>query len=128
MYAPWDYLAINTLAALEQIESDADVSGADINNEDIAAMTKPNSPWKATAGGHPKMIGAAILRMCLLQMADVDDGQMVEQPQFIKMPSFLFTQDFLLKNKVANLSDLLEAMPELRLEDTASACWIEPVD
>lgn len=48
-------------------------------------MIQPNSAWKATAGGHPKMIGAAILRMSLLQMAN----QITEkEKQFIEIPSF----------------------------------------
>lgn len=126
IYAPWDYLAINTLKAIENsgLSADVDVYGADINDGDIEAMIQPNSAWKATAGGHPKMIGAAILRMSLLQMAN----QITEkEKQFIEIPSFLFTQEFLLKENVTNLSDLLDAMPELRLNDIASACWINPI-
>jgi simple sugar transport system substrate-binding protein len=126
IYAPWDHLAINTLKAIEKsgLNADVDVYGADINNEDIKAMIQPNSAWKATAGGHPKMIGAAILRMSLLQMAN---QIMKEEKQFIQILSFLFTQEFLLKENVTNLSDLLDAMPELRLKDIASACWIDPI-
>jgi simple sugar transport system substrate-binding protein len=126
IYAPWDYLAINTLKAIEKsgLSADVDVYGADINNDDIKAMIQPNSAWKATAGGHPKMIGAAILRMSLLQMANQITE---EEKQFIQIPSFLFTQEFLLKENVTNLSDLLDAMPDLRLNDIASACWIDPI-
>lgn len=128
VYAPWDYLAINTVEALEQIDSDVDVYGADINNEDIAAMTKPGSRWKATAGGHPKMIGAAITRMSLLQIATGVEEEGQQQERYIKIPSLLFTQRFLLENYVATLSDLVEVMPELRLQETANACWIPPID
>jgi simple sugar transport system substrate-binding protein len=128
VYTPWDYLAINTLEALELIEADVDVYGADINNEDIAAMTKPGSHWKATAGGHPKMIGAAITRMSLLQIASGVEEEGQKPERYIKIPSLLFTQEFLLENNVASLSDLVDVMPELRLEDTANACWIAPID
>ena len=97
------------------------VYGADINTEDIQAMIEPGSPWLATAGGHPAMIGAAILRMNLLQLAKATTKE------FVQMPSFLFTQDFLRTEQVTNLDELLIAMPELRMQDIASACWIRPL-
>ena len=133
VYAPWDYLALTTVQALQQLDSYDDdnsndhdftttkVYGADINTEDIEAMIAPYSPWLATAGGHPAMIGAAILRMNLLQLAKATTKE------FVQMPSFLFTQDFLRKEQVTNLDELLIAMPELRMQDIASACWIEPL-
>ena len=133
VYAPWDYLALTTVQALQRLDSYDDdnrndigfrstkVYGADINTEDIEAMIEPYSPWLATAGGHPAMIGAAILRMNLLQLAKATTKE------FVQMPSFLFTQDFLRTEQVTNLDELLIAMPELRMQDIASACWIRPL-
>ena len=122
VYAPWDYLAINTVQVLQDDNyTTTKVYGADINNEDIQAMIAPQSPWFATAGGHPEMIGAALLRMNLLQLANASTNE------FEQMPSFLFTQEFLLQEQVTNLDELLIAMPELRMQDIASACWIDPL-
>jgi len=122
VYAPWDYLAINTVQVLtEDNYTTTKVYGADINNEDIQAMIAPQSPWFATAGGHPEMIGAALLRMNLLQLANATTNA------FVQLPSFLFTQEFLLQEEITNLEELLRAMPELRMPHIASACWIDPL-
>ena len=122
VYAPWDYLAINTVQVLkEDNNTTTKVYGADINNEDIQAMIAPQSPWFATAGGHPEMIGAALLRMNLLQLANATTNA------FVQLPSFLFTQEFLLQEEITNLEELLRAMPELRMPHIASACWIDPL-
>lgn len=124
IYAPWDYLAINSLVAIEKTSSKMWLYGADINDQDIAAMTNPpGSAWKATAGGHPSMIGAAIIRMSLLQITNE-----IGNVESIKLPSFLFTQDMMLKEGVTSLADLVAVMPELRLDNIAQACWIEPID
>ena len=141
VYAPWDYLAINTVQVLKELNDDNDddnsndhdytttkVYGADINNADIEAMIAPQSPWLATAGGHPEMIGAALLRMNLVQLAQATTTTTTANAnEFVQMPSFLFTQEFLLQEQVTNLDELLIAMPELRMQDIASACWIDPL-
>ena len=52
IYAPWDYLSINTVEAIKATSttgSSIAVYGADINTQDIQVMTTEES-WKATAG------------------------------------------------------------------------------
>jgi len=132
IYAPWDYLAQNTLNALVQTESSnrTKLYGADINDADIAAMTAPQSPWFATAGDDPASIGAAVARMALLRIGDVPISEIVvyknDQSNHVTIPTTLVTQPFLLGNTIANMQDLCEALPQLKLDNIAQACWIEP--
>jgi ABC-type sugar transport system substrate-binding protein len=123
IYAPWDYAAIQSLAASRATGSSVHIYGADINDEDIVSMTDPpGGPWKATAGGDPAMIGAAVLRMSLLKVTGELQGT-----ESITLPSFLFTQDFLLNNTVSTLDELRQAMPEFQLQDIAQSCWIDNI-
>ncbi|KAL7535741.1 hypothetical protein ACHAWF_005254 [Thalassiosira exigua] len=123
IYAPWDYLSVNTVKVLEDsnLTTETAVYGADINDEDISVMTAAGSPWKATAGGNPRAIGAALFRMVALAAS----GELEETQ--IKIPSTLVTQSFLLENDVNTLDDLDVAMPEILLPDFLQTCWIEPI-
>ena len=73
IYAPWDYLSINTVQAIGRTNTidKTSVYGADINDQDIFIMTNAmeNSPWKATAGGNPRAIGASLIRMVAIAVA-----------------------------------------------------------
>ncbi|KAL9190571.1 hypothetical protein ACHAXT_000277 [Thalassiosira profunda] len=119
IYAPWDYLSINTVAALRATNaSGTAVYGADFNDEDIAVMIEPDSPWKATAGGDPRAIGAALIRMVAIDAA----GELNETQ--VTIPSVLVTQSYLLDNNITDLMELDDANPELELPDFMRACWI----
>ena len=122
IYAPWDYLSVNTVSAIQSLNQTILVYGADINNNDITVMTEEESPWKATAGGDPRYIGASLIRMVATSAANQLEDT------FVTIPSFLITQEFLLANQVTNLNELDDTMPEIKLPEIASECWITNVD
>jgi len=120
IYAPWDHLSVNTVQSLHMTDTlvDTAVYGADINNEDIQVMIETDSPWMATAGGDPRAIGASLIRMVALAASGELDII------YVRIPSFLFTQDFLISNSITNMNKVHEAMPETLLPDFMTACWI----
>jgi len=123
IYAPWDYLSVNTVKALQATSSNGTaVYGADINNDDILVMTKPDSPWKATAGVDPRSIGAALVRMVAISASGNDLGG-----DDIEIPVELVTQEFLLDNNVTNMDELVLIDPELTLPGFMQACWIDSI-
>ena len=123
IYAPWDYLSVNTVKALQATSSNGTaVYGADINNDDIQVMTKPDSPWKATAGVDPRSVGAALVRMVAISASGNDLGG-----DDIEIPVELVTQEFLLDNNVANMDELVLIDPELTLPGFMQACWIDSI-
>jgi len=124
IYAPWDYLSVNTVKALQATSSNGTaVYGADINNDDIQVMTKPDSPWKATAGVDPRAIGAALVRMVAISASGNDLGG-----DDIEIPVELVTQEFLLDNNVTNMDELVLIDPELTLLGFMQACWIDSIE
>ena len=87
IYAPWDYLSINTVEAIKATSttgSSIAVYGADINTQDIQVMTTTDSPWKATAGGDPRAIGASLARMVAIAAAA---GDVVNDITSLEIPS-----------------------------------------
>jgi simple sugar transport system substrate-binding protein len=132
IYAPWDYLSINTVKAIDSVAatngssnaSRIGVYGADVNDEDIAVMTAPGSQWLATAGGDPRGIGASLVRMVALSMAGELSNVETEEGGTLTIPTTLITQDFLATKNIASMDILVEAMPELQLQDFMRACWI----
>jgi len=123
IYAPWDYLSVNTVKALQATSSNGTaVYGADINNDDIQVMTKPESPWKATAGVDPRSVGAALVRMVAISASGNDLGG-----DDIEIPVELVTQEFLLDNNVTNMDELVLIDPELTLPGFMQACWIDSI-
>ena len=142
VYAPWDYLSINTVGAIDAIAATGGSSnatsigvyGTDVNDEDIAVMTAPGSEWMATAGGDPLEIGASLVRMVALSAAGElpsdetttttisDSGE--EVGRMITIPIALITRDFLVARNVTNMEILDDVMPELRLPEFVRACWI----
>ena len=117
IYAPWDYLSVTTVAAVNATVDTIDVYGADINDQDIAVMR--SSTWKATAGGDPVYIGGALIRM----VAKAAAMELMEKE--ISIPSSLITQEFLLENNVTNLMEVDDALPAMKLSGFVSACWIQ---
>ncbi|KAL3789842.1 hypothetical protein ACHAW5_010972 [Stephanodiscus triporus] len=109
IYAPWDYLSINTAAAINGSSnaSGIGVYGADVNDEDIGAMTAPGSQWLATAGGDPQRIGASLVRMAALLMAGELSNVEAEEGVTLTIPTMLITQDFLVTKNVTNMDILV---------------------
>ena len=129
-YAPWNYLAQSTVAAVKETDGSIDVYGADISDQDIAVMR--NSTWRATAGGDPMYIGASLTRMVVKTIS----GQLtaIGSNPFLfalgnelRIPSVLVTQDFLLAEDVTNMNELDDKLPAMRLPDFVTACWIRPI-
>lgn len=120
IFAPYDELTKGAVSAIEQngLESQISAYGIDISNADIEVMTRPNSPWKATATTDPNAIGAAVVRVMALEIA----GQ--QGPRTVDFPGVLVTQQFLLDNGIKNMDDLRSKMPELNLTEVVTADWI----
>jgi simple sugar transport system substrate-binding protein len=120
IFAPYDELTKGTVSGIEQngLESKISAYGIDISNADIEVMTKPNSPWKATATTDPNAIGAAVVRVMALELA----GQ--QGPRSVDFPGVLVTQKFLLDNAIKNMDELRAKLPELNLTQVVTADWI----
>ena len=137
IYAPWDYLSVNTVKALQAKSSNGTaVYGADINNDDIQVMTEPESPWKASAGVDPRSVGAALIRMVAISASGNELGEgppdiicntLFNQTCIIEIPVTLVTQEFLVDNNVTNMDELVSYKPELALPDFMQACWIDSI-
>ena len=126
IYSPWDYLSVNTVKALQATSSNGTaIYGADINNDDIQVMTKPDSPWKATAGVDPRSVGAALIRMVAISASASGNDLGGDD---IEIPVELVTQEFLLDNNVTNMDELVLIDPELTLPGFMQACWIDSIE
>jgi len=123
IFAPYDELTKGTVRAIEDHKLGSKVAayGIDISDADIALMTKPNSPWKATATTDPSAIGAGVTRVLALELA----GQLGRKQ--VVFPGVLVTQDFLRQQSIKNMDDLRAKLPDLNLRTIASAPWIESV-
>ena len=122
-FAPYDEFAKGVVMALEEmgLSSKVKVYSADISTQDIELMTKPGSPWAATAATNPAAIGAVSVRAISLKIAKQ------KVPAEILIPPTLFTQQELVKAGVKNMKDLREKFPAFNSVDKAMAPWI-PVD
>jgi simple sugar transport system substrate-binding protein len=120
VFAPYDEVTKGTVEAIERNKLGTKVAayGIDISDADIEAMTKKDSPWKATATTDPSAVGAAVTRALALQLA----GQLGSRD--VKFPGVLVTQEFLLKEGIKNMGDLRAKLPDLNLGSIASAPWI----
>ena len=47
--------------------------------------------------------------------------------KYVKIPSILVTQEFLVENGVRNMAELVDALPELTLSDFMQVCWIDGI-
>ncbi|OIQ77007.1 D-ribose-binding periplasmic protein precursor [mine drainage metagenome] len=123
IFAPYDELAKGTISAIYQnnLQSKIKVYGIDISNADIDVMTKPGSPWVATACTDPNAVGAGVVRTMALELA----GQL--NTKQVGFPGVLVTQKFLTDNAVKNMSDLRAKLPDLNLTSTSAADWIPSI-
>jgi simple sugar transport system substrate-binding protein len=123
VFAPYDEATKGAVAAIEQNRLGSKVAayGIDISDADIALMTRQGSPWKATATTDPSAIGAAVTRAMALQLA----GQLGKTE--VVFPGVLVTQDFLRKEKIANMDELRAKLPELNLTGVVAAPWLPAV-
>lgn len=123
VFAPYDEVTKGVVRAIEETTPGAKVAayGIDISSDDIALMTKKNSPWKATATTDPSAVGAAVTRALALQLA----GQLGTRQ--VVFPGVLVTQSFLEQEQIKTMDDLRAKLPALNLGDIASASWLRSV-
>ena len=119
-FAPYDEFAKGVLLALNEVgmAEQVKVYSADISTVDIRLMTKPNSPWAATAATNPAAIGATGVRAVAMKIA----GEPL--PKEITIPPMLFTQKMLRDAKITKFSELQKKFPQFSTVDRASAPWI----
>ena len=122
-FAPFDEFAKGVVMALNETNmiDKVKVYSADISTQDIQLMTKPNSPWAATAATNPAAIGAVSIRAIALRIAK----QNVEHDLYI--PPMLFTSKSLNEAGVKTMTQLRKKFPKFNHVDVATASWI-PVD
>ncbi len=120
VFAPYDELTKGTVRAIQDRKLGSRVAayGIDISDADIELMTRPDSPWKATATTDPSAIGAGVTRVLALELA----GQLGRKQ--VVFPGVLVTQAYLVREQIKNLADLRAKLPELNLTTAASAPWI----
>jgi len=122
-FAPFDEFGKGVVMALEEnnMTDKVKVYTADISTQDIQLMSKPGSPWAATAATNPAAIGAVSVRAAALKLAGV------KLDHDITIPPMLITQAMIRENGVKNMKDLRAKFPAFNTVDRAMAPWI-PVD
>ena len=81
-------------------------------------MTTPGNPWRATACTNPRVIGATSVRgICMLLAGET-------LPADILITPTLITNDMLIDKNIANMNDLIEAVPAFSASDACIADWI----
>src|SRR5262245_25896958 len=120
IFAPYDEFAKGAVQAIQELglEDQVKVYGADISNADIAVMTAEGSPWVATSATDPSNVGAVAVRAAALLVA----GE--EVPDEIVVPPALITQQQLRDGNIQNISELIEAVPELTTPDLVPIPWL----
>ena len=121
-FSPYDEFAKGVVMALEEMDrTDILVYSADISTQDIELMTTEGNPWRATACTNPRVIGAASVRgICMLIAGET-------LPADILITPTLITNDMLVEQGIANMNDLIDAIPAFSESDACIADWI-PMD
>ena len=120
IFAPYDEFAKGAVQAVQELglEDQVRVYGADISNADIAVMTAEGSPWVATSAADASNVGAVAVRAAALLVA----GE--EVPGDIVVPPALITQQQLRDGNIENITQLIEAVPELTTPDLVPIPWL----
>jgi simple sugar transport system substrate-binding protein len=119
IFAPYDEFAKGAVLAVKELglTGKVKVYGADISTADIAVMTEEGSPWVATVATDPSNVGRVAVRAAALLVAKepVDKA--------LNVPPALITQQALRDGKIANVEQLVAAIPELTTPDVARVPW-----
>jgi ABC-type sugar transport system, periplasmic component len=119
IFAPYDEFAKGAVLAIKELGlgDRVKVYGADISTADIGVMTEPGSPWVATAATDPSNVGRVAVRAAALLVAKepVDKA--------LNVPPALITQQRLRDGGIANMEQLVAAIPELTTPDVARVPW-----
>jgi simple sugar transport system substrate-binding protein len=75
-FAPYDEFARGVKLALNELKLNDKIKvySADVSTADIGEITKPGSPWVATAATNPVVAGAISIRAAALELAGRDPG------------------------------------------------------
>ncbi len=119
IFAPYDEFAKGAVLAVKELglQDQVKVYGADISTADIGLMTEPGSPWVATAATDPSNVGRVAVRAAALLVAEEQVGHE------LKVPPALITQQKLRDGGIANIEQLVTAIPELLTPDVARVPW-----
>ncbi|HEY9521892.1 MAG TPA: substrate-binding domain-containing protein [Thermopolyspora sp.] len=119
IFAPYDEFAKGAMLAIKELglQDKIKVYGADVSTADIGLMTEPNSPWVATAATDPSNVGRVAVRAAALLVAEEEVGPA------LKVPPALITQQRLRDGNIANIEQLVKAIPELTTPDVAKVPW-----
>jgi simple sugar transport system substrate-binding protein len=122
IFAPYDEFAKGAALAVKELglQGKVKIYGADISTADIGVITEANSPWVATAATDPSNVGRIAVRAAALLVA----GQQVDHA--LKVPPALITQDRLRQGGIANVQQLVQAIPALSTPDVARVAWAAP--
>jgi simple sugar transport system substrate-binding protein len=117
--APYDEFAKGVVLALNQAKrTGVSVYGVDISTPDIAVLTAPGSPWKATITTDPANVGRVAVRAIALKL----NGDPIKRD--ILVHPTIITQAYLRDNGITTIDELRTKLPDLDTKDIASAGWI----
>ncbi|OIN12417.1 LacI family transcriptional regulator [Oceanisphaera psychrotolerans] len=120
IFAPFDEFAKGAKIALEEagLAQDVKIYSADISTADIQAMREPGSPWVATAGTNPAVMGEVSVRALAMLLAGENPGQKV------LVPPTLITQQLLNEQDIQNMKQLGQKLPAFAHADVANPDWM----
>ncbi|WP_248958612.1 substrate-binding domain-containing protein [Sphaerisporangium perillae] len=122
VFAPYDEFAKGAALAVKELglKDKVKIYGADVSTADIGVITEAGSPWVATAATDPSNVGRIAVRAAALLVAkeQVDHA--------LKVPPALITQERLRQGGIANMQQLVQAIPELSTPDVAPVPWAAP--
>jgi len=110
--AMWDQFAHGAVEAIyeEGKNNDISVYSIDISDEVLAAMHKPDSSWKCTAGLDPWLLGNMSVQCAWSWLAGSDLGK------YILLDPVLITQEYVLEQNIKTMKELVKSVPELKVE------------
>ncbi|MFW7268660.1 substrate-binding domain-containing protein [Gluconacetobacter sp. Hr-1-5] len=122
VYAPWDQLAYGAVAALRNMAPGAGerraVYGSDITDQVIRELGRKGTPWVATAGTNPSVLGAVCVRTLALRLTGVAVGTpLVVAP-------VLLTAGFVQGAGVRSMEDLERTVPAFAHSPVSVAAWM----
>jgi simple sugar transport system substrate-binding protein len=119
--AMWDEFAKGAVRAIMQAgkSSQFRVYSVDITTEDIQMMIQENSPWVATVGTDSYAVGRLAVRAAVALVG----GEKL--PKYLLVEPQLITREFLLKNKITNMDELVRALPALGESNLIWPEWIK---
>ena len=119
--APWDEFARGATRGIEELglQNATKVYGIDISTEDIAVMTKPDSPWMFTAATDAKNDGSVVMRAAALKALGQLEGEV------LRVAPVLVSQEGLRAKQIHDMDQLRASFPDLSTPKLLSAPWMD---